>query len=241
MSIPILMFHQVAPPPPAGSTYRGLTVSPRAFASQMHWLAMLGWHGVSMQRLTPYLRGEAQGRVFGITFDDAYLNVHQHAMPVLASLGFTATTYVVAGAIGKDNAWDQPEGVAAAALMTHAHLRDWVGAGHEIGAHGVDHIKLTRLDADGRKHQIEQSRRILQNSFDQPVDSFCYPYGDHDEALRQAVRDAGYLNATTTDRGRARPGDDPMALPRVAVWRRTPVLQVWRKCATSYEDRRRSA
>jgi len=241
VSIPILMYHQVAPPPPAGSAYRGLTVSPRAFARQMRWLAMLGWRGLSMQDLAPYLKGQAQGRVFGITFDDAYVNVHQHAMPILASLGFTATTYVVAGAIGQDNAWDQPEGVAPAALMTHAHLHEWIRAGHDIGAHGVDHIKLTRLDAAGRKHQVEQSRLILQNRFDQPVDSFCYPYGDHDQALRQAVSDAGYLNATTTHRGRARPDDDPMALPRVGIWRRTSVLQVWHKCATSYEDRRRCA
>lgn len=239
MSTPILMFHQVAPPPPAGSAYRSLTVSPRAFARQMRLLAMLGWRGMSMQRLTPYLKGHAYGRVFGITFDDAYANVHQHAMPILASLGFTATTYVVAAAIGQDNAWDQPEGVSPSPLMTHAQLQDWVMAGNEIGSHGVDHVKLTRLEPDASRHQIRQSRLMLQNAFDQPIDTFCYPYGDHDLAVRRAVREAGYLNATTTERGRARPADDLLALPRVGVWRHTPALQVWRKCATAYEDRRR--
>ena len=94
--IPILMYHQIGVPAPKGSPYRGLTVHPTDFRRQMTWLKRLGYRGLSMAQLMPYLRGEKQGKVVGISFDDGYRNVFQNAMPVLDELGFTATNYIVA-------------------------------------------------------------------------------------------------------------------------------------------------
>ena len=44
---------------------------------------------------------------------------------------------------------------------------------------------------------------MLQQRFHQPVNFFCYPSGRYDGQAIQAVRDAGYLGATTTDEGLA--------------------------------------
>ena len=38
-----------------------------------------------------------------------------------------------------------------------------------------------------------------------PVNFFCYPAGRYGEAVIAAVKDAGYLGATTTEAGLARP------------------------------------
>ena len=70
MNIPILMYHQIDVPPPRGTPLRGLVVSPGAFARQMWLLKALGYQGLSMRELEPYLKGERQGRVVGITFDE---------------------------------------------------------------------------------------------------------------------------------------------------------------------------
>ena len=59
--IPILMYHQVDAPPPAGAPYRSLSVAPASFARQMGLMAALGWRGLSMTALQPYLRGEQPG------------------------------------------------------------------------------------------------------------------------------------------------------------------------------------
>lgn len=91
MPIPILMYHQIGEPAPRGTPYRGLTVHPASFRRQMTWLRRFGYRGLSMRDLMPYVRGERSGKVFGITFDDGYRNVHRNAMPVLGELGFTAT------------------------------------------------------------------------------------------------------------------------------------------------------
>ena len=45
-------------------------------------------------------------RRFLLTFDDGYASLAEHAYPVLADLGFTATTFLITDYIGKTNTWD---------------------------------------------------------------------------------------------------------------------------------------
>ena len=113
--IPILMYHQIDVPPPRGTPLRGLVVAPRAFDWQMAMLKALGLQGLSMQDLEPYLDGRKQGRVVGITFDDGYLNNHDHALPILRRYGHTATCYAVSHLIGRTDLWD--EGVVAPQML----------------------------------------------------------------------------------------------------------------------------
>ncbi|MEY2622719.1 MAG: hypothetical protein RIT26_2539, partial [Pseudomonadota bacterium] len=106
LPIPILMYHQIDQPPPRGTPLRGLVVSPRSFSWQMAMLRALGYQGLSMRDLEPYLEGRKQGRVVGITFDDGYQNNFDHALPILRRHGHTATCYAVSGLIGQSNVWD---------------------------------------------------------------------------------------------------------------------------------------
>jgi len=82
MNIPILMYHQIDEPPPRGAPLRGLVVSPSSFSRQMMLLRLLGYKGLSMTALEPYLTGEKSGKVVGLTFDDGYQNNVRHALPV---------------------------------------------------------------------------------------------------------------------------------------------------------------
>lgn len=107
MNIPILMYHQIDVPPPSGTPLRGLVVSPGSFDRQMLLLKLLGYRGLSMRDLEPYLKGEKKGKVVGITFDDGYQNNLHNALPILKKFGFTATCYAVSGMIGGTNSWDQ--------------------------------------------------------------------------------------------------------------------------------------
>jgi peptidoglycan/xylan/chitin deacetylase (PgdA/CDA1 family) len=238
MPIPILMYHQIVVPPKRGHPYRGLCVAPTCFARQMRLMARLGWTGLSMNALLPYLQGKKQGRVFGITFDDAYTNVHTDALPVLQLLGFSATTYVVAGRLGGSNDWDHKLGIAPSPLMDANQLREWQAAGHEIGSHTYDHLKLNQLLPDEVRHQLVTSRQTLEDQFGQRVTGFCYPYGGWRPDLGAAVAQAGYLHATTTRHGRARLGEDHLALPRVHMTANTGVLGLLKRVYTGYEDRR---
>lgn len=239
--IPILMYHQVDIPPAKGAPFRSLTVHPKRFASQMRWLKRLGYQGLSMRDVMPYVRGEKQGKVIGLTFDDGYQNVFRNVLPVLTELGFTATNYIVSNQIGGTNAWDAEKGVGSAQLMSASEIEQWLAAGQEIGSHTQDHVYLPRLTADEARQQIRQSREQLEAQFGVEVRSFCYPYGHKNADIERWVADSGYDNATTTARGLALPTDGAFDLPRVNIPRSTHLLHFLQKCLTQKEHHKRKA
>ncbi|WP_323117883.1 polysaccharide deacetylase family protein [Burkholderia alba] len=217
MSYPILMYHQIRALPPRSDPLRGLSVEPAAFRSQMKLFRLLGYRGLSVAELQPYLRGERRGKVFGISFDDGFLNVLTDAMPVLDELGFTATCYFVADRFGGTNDWDADGGSAGSPLMSSGDMIEWRDHGHEIGSHTLDHVALSRVPERMARLQVRESKRRLEALSERRVESFCYPYGDLNERVRDQVEAAGYRTATTTRRGLAGARDDPFALPRIPV------------------------
>lgn len=237
MNIPILMYHQIDEPPPRGTSLRGLIVAPSSFAWQMRMLHLLGYRGLSMRNLEPYLLGELTGKVVGITFDDGFQNNLHHALPALKANGFTATCYGVSSLIGGSNIWDAGK-VAEKPLMTQKDWLAWHGAGMDVGSHTQTHANLKELPDDIARRQIEQSKDELQQMLGAEVRHFCYPYGWFEAKHEQMVRAAGYATATSTRRGRVQAGDNLYALNRIMVARATNPLQFFMKIATAYEDRR---
>jgi len=237
MNIPILMYHQIDVPPPSGTPLRGLVVSSGSFARQMRLLRLMGYTGLSMRDLEPYLRGEKHGRVVGITFDDGYQNNQHNALPVLQKHGFTATCYAVSSMIGGTNSWDQGL-VAEKPLMNEADWRAWLGNGMDVGSHTRTHADLNASSPEQARDQIAGSKQELEDRLGCEVRHFCYPYGRFRDEHTRMVQDAGYITATTTRRGRVQPGDDLMTLRRVLVAQATHLLHFTLKVATAYEDRR---
>jgi peptidoglycan/xylan/chitin deacetylase (PgdA/CDA1 family) len=234
--IPILVYHQIAEAPKKGAPFRGLYVSSAAFARQMALLKLLGYQGLSMTDLQPYLRGEKTGKVVGITFDDGYLNNLTHALPELQKHGFSSTCYVVDGLLGQTNLWDEQVGIAQTPLMTAEQLLQWQAGGQEVGAHTKEHVDLLAISEQAALMQIANSKPTLQNLLSQPVNHFCYPYGKFDKRHEVMAKQAQYETATTTVRGRVHTSTNMLTLPRVPVLRSTSLPVFWMKVATAYED-----
>lgn len=237
MKIPILMYHQIDEPPPRGTALRGLIVAPSSFAWQMRMLRLLGYQGLSMRDLEPYLMGDKKGKAVGITFDDGYQNNLVQALPALQANGFTATCYGVSSMVGGTNAWDAGK-VAQKPLMTQQDWLAWQAAGMDVGSHTQTHANLKELPDEQARQQIVQSKAELEQLLGSEVRHFCYPYGWFQPQHEEMVRTAGYVTATSTRRGRIQSGDNPYALNRIMVARATNPLQFFMKVATAYEDRR---
>ena len=237
--IPILTYHQIADAPDKPAPYRSLYVAPRDFARQMAWLQRLGYQGLSMSALLPYLCGDKTGKVVGISFDDGYLNTLTHALPVLQQYGFSATCYFVSRRLGHSNDWDRAIGIKQTRLMGQPQVREWVAGGQEAGAHTRTHPRLQGLNTTEAQQEIAGCKLELEAVTGKPVQHFCYPFGQFDRQHVQMVQEAGYQTATTTQRGRARGGDALLQLPRVTVARTTSLAGLWLKLATPYEDRGR--
>jgi peptidoglycan/xylan/chitin deacetylase (PgdA/CDA1 family) len=96
-------------------------------------------------------------------------------------------------------------------------VRKLIAAGWEIDAHTITHPDLTHVSPTRLWAEVSGSRVILQREFGVPVNCFCYPAGRYDAAVVAAARRAGYLGATTTNYGLARPSQGLFTLDRVRV------------------------
>jgi peptidoglycan/xylan/chitin deacetylase (PgdA/CDA1 family) len=239
--IPILTYHQIAQAPERGAPMRSLYVSPSAFALQMHTLSLLGYQGLSMTALMPYLQGEKTGKVVGITFDDGYVNNLENAAKFLKKFNFSSTCYVVSELLGKTNVWDHALGIAPAPLMDIDQLQQWIASGQEIGSHTQHHVDLTTTDTQTSQSEILNSRISLSQELNTDIQQFCYPYGRYAAEHIDIVKASGYVAATTTARGKVHADDSEFELRRIPVVRSTALPQFLLKILSSYEDRYRSA
>ena len=237
--IPILTYHQIAQAPERGAPMRSLYVSPSAFAMQMHTLFLLGYQGLSMTALIPYLQGKKTGKVVGITFDDGYLNNLENAAGVLKRFNFSSTCYVVSELMGKTNEWDRALGIASASLMDLDQLKQWIASGQEVGSHTQHHVDLTTTDSQTSHSEILNSRISLSQQLNTNIQQFCYPYGRYASEHVDIVKSSGYIVATTTARGKVHADDSAFELRRVPVVRSTSLPQFLFKVLSSYEDRYR--
>lgn len=234
--IAILSYHQTATPPKHGTPVRSLVLPPSRFARQLRALKLLGYRGLSLRDLEPYLRGEKTGKVFGITLDDGYLNNFEHALPALRECGFTATVFMVSAQVGGSNVWDHAKGVPPAPLMDVAHLKAWMAAGMEVGGHTRNHVNLLECDDATARAEISGCKADLERLLGVEIRSFCYPYGGHRAEHGEMARQAGYAMATTIVSSRVRADDDMLLLPRISIHLedRLPVLML--QVATGFED-----
>lgn len=208
---PILMYHQVGPHRTASPLNRW-RVTEADFSRQMHLLTARGLRGAA---LTSFLARPAEERRAVLTFDDGYDGVRTRALPILSTLGFGATVFVVSGKLGGRNDWDGES--PGEELLTAQGLREIHAQGIEIGSHSETHRDLTKLGNGELRREIAASKARLEDVVGAPVTTFCYPYGAFDERVVDAVGSAGYRAATAIRGGISPDLSDPFRLKRVAV------------------------
>lgn len=91
-----------------------------------------------------------------------------------------------------------PAGLAPR-LLTWPQVAAMQAAGVEIGAHGVTHAILTRIDPARAVAEIQDSRLAVERALGSPPRSFAYPNGDTTPELARAVERSGYRLAVVTE------------------------------------------
>lgn len=199
-AVPILMYHVIAAQP-AGAPNASLYVTRSDFAGQVRWLAVHGFHAVTLEQLyAAWERGAPLPRkpvVF--TFDDGYPEDVTAALPILRKHGWPAVLFLQVG------------------NLVPARVRELQRGGWEIDAHTFTHPDLTTLDASRLRHELTGSRTWIRGVFRVQCDFFAYPAGRYDAAVVAAVRAAGFRAAVTTTYGLANPRQGLYTLHRVRV------------------------
>ncbi len=88
------------------------------------------------------------------------------------------------------------------ALMDWQQLREMQASGLvDIGSHTCTHRRLTgAMAADALRWELVESKNILETQLERPVELFCFPNGDYDQAALNMVH-THYRAAVTTRRG----------------------------------------
>jgi peptidoglycan/xylan/chitin deacetylase (PgdA/CDA1 family) len=205
--VPILLYHHVATPP-ADARSPALYVPPRLFARQVAALRRAGYTAVTLGHAWRHWQDGARlpDRPVILSFDDGYADQYSNAAVALRGLRWPGVLNL------------QTRRLGVAGGLTRARVRRMLRDGWELASHSVTHPDLTTLGPEELRAEVAGSRAALRQAFPRrPVDFFCYPYGRHDAAVEAAVRDAGYLGATTTRRGAASPADGSYALDRMVI------------------------
>lgn len=158
--------------------------------------------------------------LLAVTFDDAYRSVHDHARPVLDSLGAPGSVYAPSAWVDRDEPMRWPgvehhaDGANAREMlcMTSDQLGALRDAGWEVGSHTCSHPRLTTLDDTALARELSESRAALGPA----CDTIAYPYGDVDDRVAAAARRAGYVAGAALPERPTRV--DPMRWPRIGVY-----------------------
>ena len=106
-------------------------------------------------------------------------------------------------------------------MLTWDEVREMHRLGMTIGSHTMTHPNLPSAGPDAARAELTASRHRLEQETQAPVTMFSYPNGGADRYLtpdvQAAVREAGYLAATTSRNAVATRGSDLYALERVEV------------------------
>jgi peptidoglycan/xylan/chitin deacetylase (PgdA/CDA1 family) len=113
---------------------------------------------------------------------------------------------------GWQEAVDFPRPVSAGELVRLGSF-----AGHEIGAHGTDHLNLAALPFEAQQTDLRSCRIALEAAVGREVPIVAYPFGSLSEATVAAARAAGFRAAVTTSGELVRADGDRFQLPRLTV------------------------
>lgn len=145
-----------------------------------------------------------------ITFDDAYRDIADFAIPCLVDAGFTATVFVPTDFIGGKTPWD------GRPVLNRLQIRAFAEAGIEIGSHGRSHANLQGLTSEKFSDEINVSADILEQLIGKPVSAFAYPNGLYNDEALSLVRNR-YRLAFTTKEGINRYPYDAHRLQRLMM------------------------
>lgn len=210
IKVPILMYHYVGTlSSGADSTRIALTVSPGIFQAHINYLREQGYTTISFYQLDAALKqGSAlPARPIILTFDDGYFDHYTNVLPVLRSIGFTGTFFIITGRADAND----PR------YMTWEQIREMSDAGMSLEAHTKNHPDLRNRDYDFLVYELLGSLESLQYYTGRPARIFAYPAGQYDEMTLSVLRQLPVWMAVTTQPGDLQTTDNRLEMPRLRI------------------------
>ena len=217
----VLTYHRVNDKLPKGE----LVVDPKEFARQMFFLNMYRnrFEVISVDKALEWFKGGKTDVGINktkivITFDDGYRDNYINAFPVLKKYKFPAMVFLTTDYIGtnnkrpryKDVPWERD-------YLNLDEIKEMMGDGISFGAHTKTHPHLTELSKEKASDEIVGSYQSLKSIVGDKGVSFCYPYGDHNEGVKEIVKKVGLSCAFSVIPGINYKDTDIFSIKRIDV------------------------
>jgi len=215
-------------------TYHGLSESPKfncvaqsLFRDQISWLKERYTVIPLSDLVEPVLSSKQKTSIdyASITFDDAYDNFSELALPILQEYKCHATVFVPSGKVGLYNDWDEGiNGFHRMTIMSYDTLCQLPKEHVEIGSHGISHRPLNRLTPNEVERELVESRLHIEQNTGRPVNFFAFPHGVYPFSRKiKLVNEGnrlmgGYKAACTTWWGRYNSLKEISMLRRIGLW-----------------------
>jgi peptidoglycan/xylan/chitin deacetylase (PgdA/CDA1 family) len=187
---PILIYHSIRPYIDSDSpAVRRYIATPDTLEKELSYLKDNGYVSVTFDDLASRLtKGTGlPAKPVIISFDDNWQGQYDYAVPLLKKYGFTATFFVWVVVVGMKH------------HMTWDEVRELSAAGMQIGCHTMTHPFLTRVkDDQALKREILGARQRIEAEIGKPVTTIAYPFGQYDQRVVDAVKEAGFTSARST-------------------------------------------
>lgn len=202
--VPILMYHYVrANVNPSDTLGVQLSVAPTTLRTQLQTLKNAGYETISLNDLAAH---SYKPKSLIITFDDGYEDQYTDALPILKSLGMTATFFIIHDFVGRDG------------YMTKTQITQLKSEGMELGGHSMSHKNLATMEYVQQVRDISGSLQGYDNVF-------CYPSGKYSPVTLDIVSGLGVKAAVTTIYGIATDQSKIYELPRLRIVEHTDILK----------------
>lgn len=188
-NVMVLCYHRFEPKPKDG-----LAITAEEFDRQLGALKENGFSVIPMQDFLAWRRGEKEipKKSCVITIDDGYRSGYEAAWPLLKKHGYPFTMFVYTNYVkgqpksgGQSLSWEEL-----------AEMRD---AGVDIQSHTVSHEDLrSKRGASPEqytawlKNEMCGSKQMLEERLGIRVNAIAYPYGLHNQAVRDMVKQCGF-------------------------------------------------
>jgi peptidoglycan/xylan/chitin deacetylase (PgdA/CDA1 family) len=183
--IPVLMYHKVSE-----STADGLSVPEKVFESHLEYLRENNYQTLSFSDLVNLHEtgGKLPSKPVILTFDDAYADFAERALPMIRKFHFRATVFIPVGYMGKINVWD----MGSDPIMNAGQIKTIaMNENIEFGLHSFLHRNYAEMSPEDMRDDLSDCTATLNHYKIPFVNVLAYPYGGypkHDKILNGQMK-----------------------------------------------------
>ncbi|MBQ9658175.1 MAG: polysaccharide deacetylase family protein [Clostridia bacterium] len=197
------------------------TITVENFEEQLKYLQKNNYKTLTMQEFYKWKQGEINlpYKSVLITFDDGFLSNYQYAFPLLKKYNMNATVFIVGSFIDNstDNEWQGNIKTYMSNEILEKVKKEYPNIEIYSHSYNLHYQGAINRNTEELKNDIETFNSKFEN-----IDIYCYPFGQYNYNMKQALKEENYKMAfkygpDRKDYKKASRKDDDFEIPRLNV------------------------